>query len=172
MKKIKDLFGEKTAVVFCVAAGVALLCFSFLSKPTETSDSQPTVDASDEIAVYSHMLESGLQSAVACMTGSDNVKVMVTLDSTFENVYVSDASINEAVTSEKTDVRSARQLVLTGSAGDGQMPVVVKRIPPKVKGAVIVCDGLANNNLKSSIAAMAATALNISETKIYVTGGY
>ncbi|MBE6570804.1 MAG: hypothetical protein E7656_00970 [Ruminococcaceae bacterium] len=172
MKKIKGFFDEKTAVVVCLAAGVALLAISFLSKSYGKNNVDVPVVPSDEIAVYSGMLESGLQSAVSCMTGSENVKVMVTLDSTFENVYVSDASINEAVTSDKTDIRSERQLVLTGSVGDDQMPVVVKRIPPKVKGAVIVCDGIIDNNLKSSIAAMAATALNIPETKIYVTGGY
>ncbi len=172
MKKLKDMLSEKSVVAICLAVGAFLLLTPVLFDGVKDGGTSDEYTASDEMAQYSLMLESGLQKAVSQMTGSDNVKVMITLDSTFENVYVSDASINEAVTADKTDIKSEKQLVLTGASGKEQLPVVVKRIPPKVKGAVIVCDGGNDKNVRSSIAAMAATALNISETKIYVTGGY
>ncbi len=172
MKKLKDMFSEKSIVAICLAVGAFLLLTPILFDAEKNDGTAAEYTASDEMAQYSLMLESGLQKAVSQMTGSDNVKVMITLDSTFENIYVSDASINEAVTADKTDIKSEKQLVLTGSSGKEQLPVVVKRIPPKVKGAVIVCEGGNDKNVRSSIAAMAATALNISETKIYVTGGY
>ena len=172
MKKLKEMFGEKIVIIIGFALGVIFILTPVLFGDEEKNSSQAEYGASDELAQYSAMLENGLHKAVAQMIGSDNVRVMITLESTFENVYVSDASVNEAVTADKTDIRSEKQLVLTGASGKDQMPVIVKRIPPKVKGAVIVCESGNDKNVRSSIAAMAATALNISETKIYVTGGY
>ena len=172
MKKLQQLFGEKSVVLILALLGHVLMFIPAIIENTQKGVISDDKSPSDEMAQYSEMLETGLQRAVSRMIGNDDVKVMITLDSTFENVYVSDASINEAVTADKTDIKSEKQLVLTSASGKDQLPVVVKQIPPKVRGAVIVCPGINDRNLKSSIAAMAAVALNISETKIYVTGGY
>lgn len=171
MKNIKDFLCEKNIVFICLFVGVVLLILPILFG-NEKQREQETKTTADELAEYTEMLENSLKNAVSGITGNDNVRVMITLESSFENVYVSDASINEAITADKTDKKSEKQLVLTGASGQSQTPVIVKRIPPKVKGAVIVCEGGNDKNLKSCIAAMAATALNISETRIYVTGGY
>ena len=171
MKKIKDLLNEKNTIFILLIIGATLIALPMLFDIKNTTESEE-YSASSEIYEYTNMLETSLQNAISQLVGSDNVKVVITLESTFENIYVSDASINEAITADKTDKRSEKQLVLTGATGQTQTPVIVKRIPPKVKGAVIVCDGGNDKTLRSCIVAMAATALNISETRIYVTGGY
>ena len=171
MKKIKDLLNEKNTIFILLIIGATLIALPMLFDIKNSPESEE-YSASSEIYEYTNMLETSLQNAISQLVGSDNVKVVITLESTFENIYVSDASINEAITADKTDKRSEKQLVLTGATGQTQTPVIVKRIPPKVKGAVIVCDGGNDKTLRSCIVAMAATALNISETRIYVTGGY
>ena len=148
-----------------------MLSFPAFSGNGAEKTSEKAASPSAEISEYAAMLENGLKESVAQIVGSENVSVMITLESTFENVYVSDASINEAVTADKTDRKSEKQLVLTGASGSTQTPVVVKQLPPKVKGAVIVCERGGEKDIKERVTALAATALNISPTKIYVTGG-
>ena len=172
LKKIKEMLcgsNGKNAVVLLAAVGLVFLILPEMIDFSQNNISQDPV--SDEIKAYSASLEENLRDAVCRVVGSDNVSVMITLESTFENVYVSDAVVNEAVTAEKTDRQSEKQLVLTGAGADGGMPVVVKKIPPKVKGAVIVCENGNNSDIKMRVTALAATALSLSETKIYVTGG-
>lgn len=171
MQGISDFLSGTKGRILVIS--LALLgCFLIIVPDIIKNNEKARTDAApEEIAAYSAMLESGVREAVCRVTGSDNVSVMITLESTFENVYVSDAVVNEAVTAEKTDRQSEKQLVLTG-AGDSGMPVVVKKIPPRVKGAVIVCQGGNNSDIKNRVTAIAATVLNLSETKIYVTGGY
>ena len=147
-----------------------MLIFPLLFEGERSDKERALLSPSQEMYEYSESLEKSLCSAVSEMVDSDQVSVMITLEGTFENVYASDASINEAVTADKTDMRSEKQLVLTGG-NNAQTPIIIKKIPPKVKGAVIVCKNGNDPQVKSSVAALAATALNISETKIYVTGG-
>lgn len=172
MKKLSDIFSaekSKLLVILLLATGLVLF---FLSGNTGSNGNREVAEytPTDELAQYSELLERNLEDAVSKLTGDQNAKVMITLESTFENVYASDASINEAVTADKTDRRSEKQLVLTGGTAS-QSPVTVKRIPPKIKGAVIVCKNGEDGKTRSEITALAMAALNISESKIYVTGG-
>lgn len=175
MKKFLEAIGSRNGKAgfsaVLLAAGLLLLLLpALLGENRRTEKAQETA-ASEELSAYAALLEDGLKEAVCRVVGGGDVSVMVTLDSTFENVYVNDASINEAVTADKTDRKSERQLVLIGANGENQIPVVVKRLPPKVRGAVIVCTGGNDPALRARITALAATVLNVSETKIYVTGG-
>lgn len=172
--KISEFFNKNAAKGKIIALtvmlfGAVLLIFSsvFESKSTE----KESVSFTDELSEYSAMLEDSLKRAVSEIVGDESTSVMITFESTFENVYYSDAVVNEAVTADKTDRKSEKQLVLTGDAGRAQNPVVVKMLSPKVSGAVIVCRGGDSEAIKQRVTELASCALNISKNKIYVTGG-
>ena len=171
--KLGDFFcknegkGNSAAAVFLLA-GMIIIAFSMLwDKDIKKSEKG---SFSDDLTCYSEMLETNLKEAVEGVVGGD-AKVMITFESTFENVYYSDAVINEAITADKTDRKSEKQLVLTGNMGNDQSPVVVKMLSPKPSGAVIVCVGGNSQEFKARVSELAACALGISKNKIYVTGG-
>lgn len=147
--------------------GVALMLFPSAKKE---SDNLILSESVDEIQIYSDILSRDLKKSVSHMLGDDDIEVMITLESSFESVYASDASVNSATVGEKTDVLSEKQLVLIGPQSRPE-PVVVKKIPPKIKGVVVVCKKEISRETAKKITKLAATALNVSETKIYVTGG-
>lgn len=173
MKRLYDFFleekgGKTVAILFSAGILLLFLSGSFFgsSSPGKTAKT-----AANELEEYSSMLESNLEHAITTLTGDKKATVMITLESTFENVYASDASMNEAVTADKTDRKSEKQLVLTGSSASSQSPVTVKKIPPKIKGAAIVCRYGGDERVRKEIISLATAVLNISESKIYVTGG-
>lgn len=172
MKKIGELFSgdkAKTMLLLLLAVGIVLVCFP-KNGVKDGSEEQPE-DSSDELKEYAALLEEGLSRTIKSAVGSEEVQVFVTLDGTYENVYASDASVNEATAGDTVDRKSEKQLVLTGTQGSGQQAVTVKRLSPKVKGAVIVCRGGNDAALKKTVTDLAATVLNVPETRIYVTGG-
>ena len=57
-------------------------------------------------------------------------------------------------------------LATTSSRADGEAPVIVKKLNPKIKGVLIVCEGGNSKHVKNEVLKAAATALNISETRI------
>ena len=159
--------GKAVAVCF-LFLGMMILVFSLFFEKSEAKS--PKASFTDELSAYSQMLEENLKDAVSGVVGGD-VKVMITFERTFENVYYSDAVVNEAITADKTDRKSEKQLVLTGNMGDKENPVVVKMLAPKPTGAIIVCDGGNGADIKQCVTELASCALNISKNKIYVTGG-
>jgi stage III sporulation protein AG len=171
--KLSEVFAKNTKSGKAFAAGFSILGMTIiiLSMFFEKNDGNNKKSSfTDELSAYSVMLEENLKDAVAGVVGGD-VKVMITFESTFENVYYSDAVVNEAITADKTDRKSEKQLVLTGNMGDKENPVVVKMLSPKPTGAIIVCDGGNRADIKECVTELAACALNISKNKIYVTGG-
>ena len=171
--KMSEIFSKNTKSGKALAAvllilGMAIILFSLFFENGEAKIKNKSF--TDELSSYSQMLEDNLKDAVSGVVGGE-VKVMITFESTFENVYYSDAVVNEAITADKTDRKSEKQLVLTGNMGDKQNPVVVKMLSPKPTGAIIVCDGGNRADIKECVTELAACALNISKNKIYVTGG-
>ena len=173
MKKIFDWLkkenGKTMQLFLCLLLlGAVFLCFPKSEKEPSESAAE---NECDDLREYAALLEDGLCRTVRSATGDETAQVFVTLDGTYENVYASDASVNEATEGDKTDRKSEKQLVLAGSGTNGKQAVTVKKLTQKVKGAVIVCRGGDDEQTKKRISELASTALNVPQTKIYVTGG-
>lgn len=159
----------KLVSVALLSLGLILVMLSIVYE--NSGDTAKETSYTAELSEYSEELSESLKNAVCGIVGSDDVRVMITFESTFESVYYSDAVVNEAVTADKTDRKSEKQLVLTGNMGENQSPVVVKKLSPKPSGAIIVCKGGNDAEIKNRVTELASCALNISKNKIYVTGG-
>lgn len=170
MVNIEKIFtSDKSKLIIAVLfmAGVFLI---FLPDGKKSDTAYVTGSSVDEMQIYSKLLSDDLKQSVSHMLNDEEIEVMVTLESSFEAVYASDAVVTQATAQEKTDTRSEKQMVLIGPSSQPE-PVVVKKIPPKIKGVVVVCKKEISKETVDKITKLAATALNVSETKIYVTGG-
>ena len=121
---------------------------------------------------YRLSLEKSLSETVDKIDGAGKTSVMITLECSFETVYASNAKLDETVGQNESGQKTTeKQLATTSSRTDGEAPVIVKKLNPKIKGVLIVCEGGNSKRVKNEVLKAAATALNISEAKIYVTGG-
>lgn len=170
MNIIEKMFAANRSKLIIAAVFVAGILMVFIPGSKSSDIAVSKNSGVDEMQIYSGLLSDELKKSVCHMLGDTDVEVMITLESSFESVYASDASITQATGEQKTDVKSEKQLVLIGPSSQ-QVPVVVKKIPPKIKGVVVVCKKDISKETVTKITKLAATALNVSETKIYVTGG-
>ncbi|MDR1157334.1 MAG: stage III sporulation protein AG [Oscillospiraceae bacterium] len=124
-------------VLLIAAVGVLLLMWP-VSRPTEASSSLPPVTFS--LAEF----EEHLAEALSAAGGVGRVRVVLTLRTDMETLLPREESVSERRSWDDGrlsdyDVRTDVKTVVSGSGGDG--PMVIGRVYPEFKGALVVCDG-------------------------------
>ncbi|SFS93251.1 stage III sporulation protein AG [Marininema halotolerans] len=179
-------------LIGCVGLGIMIVSSFFADHqqgfPTTglpTKDKKEEVSStqwgknSAEISMkdYESMYESELSDMLANVVGVQEVTVMVNLDSSEEEVYQRDRRSQEQLTKE-TDTRGGnRQIrqsdqdekVVLQRKDDGeQVPIVVKKIKPYVRGVLIVAKGAENLQVKAAIIEAVQRVLDVPVHRISV----
>lgn len=164
MERARDfLLGDKgrKLIIAGAVAAMVLLLLSTVSCGGKTTGTDPVqTENSSEIE---EQLEKRLTELISSVEGVSDVKVMVTLDMSTRRVYEKD----ERSSSEgDSQVSTEKEVVLAGS---GKEPVEAGTIQPKVRGVAIVCGGASDPIVREKVANIAAKALDIGVSRVYVT---
>lgn len=158
---------------------IMLLIGGFFSKDDKvskgTKDTQNLVQTSNYLDEYDVALENKIQGILSQINGVGRVSVAITYSSSKEIVPAQDIKQNESNTNEKDKEGGVRNTIETDTDSKvivGQQtetkPVILKEIPPQVKGVVVVADGAGNGVVKANIEKAVSTALGISLSKVEV----
>jgi stage III sporulation protein AG len=170
--------------------GIGVLFFSsFVRVPAKelTEDGPLPPDAQEPVNAavtskpvtmqdYEKKYEEELADVLSKMVGVDDVSIVINLDSTVEEVVQVDVRDTEQVTQEvgKTgDNRSITQNTTDKktafyNTGDGQKPVVIKQLKPKVRGVLIVARGVENLRIKAAVIEAIQRTLEVPAHRISV----
>lgn len=169
-EKILEFFKDKNnkikVVVIVGLVGVLLIMVSeFLpKKDTDNSDSaQGASKSSVSFTSYKEDTQKQLQKIISEIDGVGKCSVYVTFENTSESVYAYNST---SETDEKGEKKEYDYVILNGKNGDE--PMLVKEVEPKVKGVVVVCDGGDNLTVRSSIIDSVTSAFVISSNRIAV----
>ena len=111
------------------------------------------------------------------MEGVGEVRVMVTLENGYRQVYAKSEKVNNDVLEDiraqdekKTQEKQVTEqtYVLVDGAG-GKVPLVTARLEPEVKGVVVVCEGGGDPQVVGKVVDTVKVALNISSARIAVS---
>ena len=177
-KQIKDIIEKikqpKTLIIIGISGIVLIFASSFFSgnKKTQTNSSpSPTITAQE----YKENLERSVKDTVITITGSENVSVMITLESGIKYSY---ADVNEDSTDQKTEnereskSRDTKQSYITVKSADGgEEALIVAEYMPQIKGVAIICEGGDNEIIKEKIESAVMAALDITSKRVYIAGG-
>lgn len=148
-KKLKEIiFSKMFMLLIMISAGILLIFISELSQKGSGSSSL----GNTETANYGQYLEEKLCEVLESVTGKDTVKVMITFESTYE-LGDNDEGYRQ-VFSDETHISK-----------------IIEKPLPKIAGVMIVCKSIKEQSDFLQIKKAAATALNVSEQKIYIIGG-
>ncbi len=170
--EIKEvLTGSLKPFLMVLAIAVGIILIFFADKEESGAVSQNT--AACELEKYTESLEVRLSEIISEIKGAGKSQVMITFESSFEKVYANNAKVEEsgAENFERTDKISEKQIVLAGSGSNGETPILLKEMCPKVKGVAVVCEGADNSSVERQIKETVASLFGISENKICVTHG-
>lgn len=170
LKKIKSLPKEKL-IKIVIIIGLIAIAGIFLSDSFSSQKSEQTSVSSEKTdrEEYESKIEKRLEQILSQIEGIGTCKVMVTLESSAQNVYTADreSSINEDKNSSSSS-DSSKYVILDDN---GQQALLEKEIEPFVRGVIVVCGGADNINVKQSVIDCVSAGLGISSANISVVKG-
>ena len=168
-----------TVIVAIGVIGIVLILLSDLVKPKTSeekqSDTQIKYVSLDE---YENRLEQGLAEIISSINGAGKTRVLLTMESTVEQVYATNKNLSQdnrtnvdnSNSSSDKDIQ-AETTYITVELSDGtEETVLVKEIQPKVRGVLVVCAGGDDSIVKGKIIDAVTKALDISSSKVSVAG--
>ena len=161
IEKITGAVKNPKILIAMGLTGILLICLpSFFGgkKKTETKDS-------GEISIeeYRAGLEKNVEEIVSSITGSKNVKVVITLES---GIIYSYADTNEGTSSE-----SKQSYITVKTADGGEQALLITTEMPQVRGVAVVCEGGDDEIINEKITNAVTAALNITSKRVYIAGG-
>lgn len=153
--------------------GILLIFVSTLvdSNKKEVKQSDTTEITAEE---YVKQQEDKLKTMIEDLTGRKTT-VILTLETGIEYIYASQAKsdsseIEEAGVQPKVrkDGSAENSYVIVQDQSGSEIPLVVTKIMPRIKGAVVTLSGVSDGYLQETVTSLVMTALDISNSKVCV----
>lgn len=166
----KTRLNKKLLLVLALfAAGVIILVTdefvnSMSDKSEKLSESNEQMSAGD----YVSDLEERITSIISSIDGAGATRVMITLESGNEDVYLHNYDYGEDVDSSGAGNRELRDEYVIVNAENGEKGIVVRVEEPEIRGVAIVCEGGGNSYVRAEIIATVTALLNISSARVSV----
>ncbi len=170
--------GKNNRLIIIGLVGILLIGLSGffpINKTTQRSEnnSQPM-----DTQLYAQQLEERLETLLSTVHGVGRNQVMVTMEQGPEYVYATEEknSMQTDQTSESDKIStenksSDEEKYIMIATDEGDQPLLLTQLAPRVKGVVVVCEGGNNETVCRQVVQVLATALDIGENRICVAVG-
>ena len=164
MKKtegVRKIWDRYKYVVLVILAGAALLLWPGEGKTPLKSSSQPEPAAAQE-------LQTELESLLSSMTGVGQARVLLTMDSDGERRLAQDTELSySGETAAPQDYERRSETVLVGGGSD-EKAVVVRTLYPTYRGALVVCQGGGNPEVRLAVTQAVAALTGLPTDRVTV----
>lgn len=141
--------------------------------PAGVQSQEQTADSRYEYAEY---LEESLEDILQKMKGVGRVEVMITLETTEEQVIEKDEALVRNNTTESDASGGSRNVYQLDSGQEtvyvkqdgNEIPYVKKTIYPKISGILVVAEGAGTGNISSNISQIAQTLFDVEAHRVQV----
>ena len=169
----KEKNKPKWLLIMGIGGIVLIFLSTFISKDNNKNYEEKNTEE------YIKILEANLKEIVDGICGSKNSSVLVTLESGIEYVYANEKKENSDVNvdndgenknkSQSKDSIEEKHIIYNSPSG-GEQALIVTELAPRIRGVVVVCEGGNNEAVREIVTGAVMTALDISNTRVYVTG--
>lgn len=179
---------QKDNLIILVLAGILLVVLSFpvknekdevqLNEHAELSTEKQINGEQkfQELYDYAEYMEEKLEGKLANMKGVGSVKVMITLETSEEQVVEKDEPITRDNTTE-TDSNGGNRVVykmdsgqetVFAKEGNNEIPYVSKTVLPKIAGVLIIAQGAGEGKNNQQMAEIAQVLFGVEAHKVKV----
>ncbi len=169
--KFEELFKDKKKLVI-VAFGlvlIILLAFSELLPSEESKDVSREENTSGYASQYTAKAEKELEEILKKISGAGKVSVMITLDSTYENVFAKGYETKIQEQEGKTQSESQEEYIIVKQDSGDEKSLIIKVYEPQIKGVAVVAQGADDIYVKQAIIETVCALYDISSAKVSVT---
>lgn len=161
-QKVVPLAVKYRAVLIVLLAGVLLLASGGRGAKEEAVVSDVSAEPSAfDLAAF----EQALCDKLAAVDGVGRVELMLSLEESGEAVY----AVNTRQTTGMDSSQSYESdLTILSDGSYGEKPVTVKNLLPTFRGAVVLCDGADNAQVRLAVTQAVSTVCGIGSDKVTV----
>jgi len=121
-----------------------------------------------EQAVLQRDLEKDMEEILSAMSGVGQTKVLLTLDSDGERQFAQDTQLAYSGQTAAPEDYSRRSETVLADGGAGNEAVVVQRMYPTYRGALVVCQGGGSAEVRLAVTEAVAALTGLSADRITV----
>ncbi len=175
--KLKKFLSGLKSGKLIVILGIAGILLIFISSMFSAEDKKESPKAQAEvgsIAEYKEELQRDIEAVVKKITGSKNVKVVITLDTGFTYNYADEVRENtsnrqgENTTDTSTDSQNSFTIVKDSSGNEKAL--VENENLPQIRGVAVVYDGYETEAKNEKIKNALMATLSVTSKRIYISG--
>lgn len=168
-EKLKNLkIGKKNIILIAVAV---LIIFLLLMNEFLTADNTETV-SKENTEIYSSQYiektEKELEALLENISGAGEVKVMITLENSYENVFAKGYTEKNDNKTDSQKSESEEEYIIIKDGSNTEKCLVVKVYEPTVKGVAVIAQGAGNTQVKTAITETVCALFDISTAKVSV----
>lgn len=174
---------ENSAIVVIIGIIIIIAGSTIFSgnKPDTNAQQQKagnTIDVVRQSTSSGDLLETKLKSVLAQMQGVGKVEVMITYESSGEEIPAYDIKKSESNTQEKDNEGGTRSiseedsdsaLAYEDTPEGGKAPVILKETEPEVRGVLVVAEGADNVTVRQRIISAVTVVLDVPIHKVEVS---
>lgn len=165
MQFFENLSGKKKSLMLAIAGIVGLMLILFGTFGEKKEENQENSKNSKEFVSsleYIEQLENKIGNIAERITGSGNVRVIVSVSSGTEYIYVSD---------EKRGENSySKEYVTVRTENGADELILFKEIYPEVTGVSVACKGGDSPEIQAKLISVISTSLNVGSNRICIVG--
>lgn len=169
LENLKNLkIGKKNIILVAIAVliMVLLLVSEFLTpENTENISKENTEIYSSQ---YIEKTEKELEALLENISGAGEVKVMITLENCYENVFAKGYSEKNDSKTDSQKSESEEEYIIIKNGSNNEECLVVKVYEPTVKGVAVIAQGAGNTQVKNAITQTVCALFDISTAKVSV----
>ncbi len=165
MSLFDKMSGKKKGILLAVIGfiGILLIIIGTVGeKRKEAANTENMSEKNQATLEYIEMLENKIKTITEQITGSDCVKVIVSISSGPEYIYVSNEELDENY--------SAKEYITVKTENGSDELILLKEVYPKVEGVSVACSGGDNPEIQAKLIRVISTALDVSSNRICIVG--
>lgn len=165
--RLKLLSKDKKIKVMLPVCVVAFI-FLFWGNTEEEKNTTTSYESHSYADEYTKNTEKELEAILSKINGAGKVRVMVTLDNCYENVYATGYATKTEEDDKKIKSENQEEYIIVKKGSGNEECLVVKVYEPQVKGVAVVAEGADSIYVKKAITETVCALFDISSAKVSV----
>lgn len=169
LENLKNLkIGKKNIVLVAVAVFIILLLLVSEFLTTDNAENISKENTEIYSSQYIEKTEKELESLLENISGAGEVKVMITLENCYENVFAKGYTEKNDNKTDSQKSESEEEYIIIKNGSNNEECLVVKVYEPTVKGVAVIAQGAGNTQVKNAITQTVCALFDISTAKVSV----
>ena len=167
LSNLKNLkIGKKNIVLVAIAVLIMLLLLLSEFLTTDNTENISKEDTEIYSSQYIEKTEKELEALLENISGAGDVKVMLTLENCYENVFAKGYNEKNDNKSDSQKIESEEEYIIVKNGSNNEECLVVKVYEPTVKGVAVIAQGAGNTQVKNAITQTVCALFDISTAKV------